>query len=300
MRIVVALGGNALSPANRPFDIDVQRARIRTTADHIAALCRTHEVVVTHGNGPQVGHLASLALPGRAPPAFPLDIVNAATDALIGYEIERALRSTVPDLPTATLLTMVEIDPADPAFTLPSKPIGPVYPTHRRTALERRRGWVLQTVPGGVRRVVASPQPIRILEAAAVGALLDSGHLVIACGGGGIPVVRDGSGLQGADAVIDKDRVSAMLAREIGADALLLLTDVDGIYRDWPAPMTERIGEIDAATLAGLRFDAGSMGPKAEAACAFARTGRGFAAIGRLDDLPRLAEGRAGTIVAGT
>jgi len=300
VRIVVALGGNALSPANEPFDIDVQRVRIRATAAHIAALCGTHEIVVTHGSGPQVGHLASLALPRQTPPAFPLDILDAATDALIGYEIERALRSAAPEIATATLLTMVEIDPADPAFARPSKPIGPVYPAERAAELERVHGWTLHAVPGGVRRVVASPQPRRILEVPAVHALLDSNHLVIACGGGGIPVRRDGSELTGAEAVIDKDRVSAMLARDIDADALLLLTDVDGVYRDWPAPMADRIDRIDSTALAGQHFDVGSMGPKVEAACTFAHTGTGFAAIGRLDDLPRLAEGRAGTIVAGT
>lgn len=299
MRIVIALGGNALSPANQPFDIAVQSARIRSTAACIAAMRDDHQIVVTHGSGPQVGYVAGLAAPGNTPPAFPLDIIDAETDALIGYEIERMLRSAAPDLPTATLLTLVEIDPADAAIAHPTKPIGAIYPAEQKDALERERGWILQPVPGGVRRVVASPQPQTILEITAVRALLDAGHLVIACGGGGIPVARDKTGLVGVEAVIDKDRVSALLAREIDADALLLLTDIDGIYRDWPAPLADRIADITPTELDALTFDAGSMGPKAEAACSFVRSGKGFAAIGGLDELTQMLARRAGTIVAG-
>ena len=299
MRLVVALGGNALSPAGAPFDLAAMRERIRVTATRIAALHGDHDIVVTHGSGPQVGHVAGLAAPGRTPPAFSLDIVDAETDALIGYEIERALRGADPDLPVATLLTLVEVDPADPAFARPTKPIGPVYPADRQDELRRRPGWVLRPAPGGVRRVVASPPPLRILETNAVRCLLDAGHLVIAAGGGGIPVSRDAAGLSGVEAVIDKDRVSALLATDIAADALLLLTDVDGVYRDWPGPQAARIGTIDATTLAMLRFDAGSMGPKVQAACAFARAGPGFAAIGRLDDLPLLLARQRGTIITG-
>ena len=297
MKIVIALGGNALCPADAPFDFAVQRTRIRSTAKRIAALRDAHEIVVTHGSGPQVGFVAGLAVPGETPPAFPLDVVDAETDALIGYEVERALRSAAPDRPVATLLTLVEVDPADAAFAHPTKPIGPVYPAGQHAALQRERGWVLHPVPGGVRRVVASPRPQRILETAAVRALLDAGHLVIACGGGGVPVARDADGLTGVEAVIDKDRVSALLACDIDADALLLLTDVDGVYRDWPEPRRDRIGRIDATQLAALAFDAGSMGPKVEAACAFATAGHGFAAIGALDELPQLLAGEAGTIV---
>ncbi len=297
MRLVIALGGNALSPARAPFDIDAQRHLIRDTARHIAALCGEHRIVVTHGSGPQVGYVAGLAAPGETPPAFPLDIVDAETDALIGYEIERELRARAPDLPTATLLTMIEVDADDPAFAAPDKPIGPVYPASRQVELQRAHGWMLHPVPGGVRRVVASPRPKRILEVAAVRALLDAGHLVIACGGGGIPVIREGTDLRGAEAVIDKDRASALLAREIAADALLLLTDVDGVYRDWPEPMTDRVAETNPASLGTLRLAAGSMGPKAEAACDFVRHSGTFAAIGRLDDLPRLVARQAGTIV---
>ena len=297
MRVVIALGGNALSAAGAPFDLASMRARIRATAARIAALHGDHAIVVTHGSGPQVGHVAGLAAPGQAPPAFPLDIVDAETDALIGYEIERALRGVAPDLPVATLLTLVEVDPADPAFAQPTKPIGPVYPADRQAELQRRPDWVLQPAPGGVRRVVASPPPLRILGTDAVRCLLAAGHLVIAAGGGGIPVARDASGLAGVEAVIDKDRVSALLACDLAADALLLLTDVDGVYRNWPDSRAERIGAIDAAALAALRFDAGSMGPKVEAACTFARAGAGFAAIGRLDDLPLILARRAGTIV---
>jgi carbamate kinase len=297
VRLVVALGGNALSPPGAPFDIDAQRRTIRDTAERIVALEGAHEIVVTHGSGPQVGFVAGLAEPGATPPAFPLDVIDAETDALIGYEIERELRAAAPDLATATLLTMVEVDPADPGFARPDKPIGPVYPASRHGELQREFGRMLREVPGGVRRVVASPRPRRILEIGAVRALLDAGHLVIACGGGGIPVIRDGTALRGAEAVIDKDRVSALLAREIAADALLLLTDVDGVYRDWPAPMTDRIAEIGAAELGAMTLAPGSMAPKAEAACDFARHGAGFAAIGRLADLPRLVDRQAGTIV---
>ncbi|MEK9661525.1 MAG: carbamate kinase [Alphaproteobacteria bacterium] len=297
MRLVIALGGNALSPADAPFDLAVQRERIRATAANIAALRDAHEIVVTHGSGPQVGFVAGLAAPGAAPPAFPLDIVDAETDALIGYEIERALRGARPDMPVATLLTLIEVDPADPAFAKPTKPIGPVYPAAQHADLQRAHGWALHQVPGGVRRVVASPRPRRILEIPAVRALLDCGHLVIACGGGGIPVAPGEDGLAGIEAVIDKDHASALLAAEIGADALLLATDIDGVYRDWPEPCRDRIDAIDADTLAAMPLAAGSMGPKVAAACDFVRAGTGFAAIGRLEDLPALLAREAGTIV---
>lgn len=297
MRLVIALGGNALSPAGEPFDLSVQREKIAATAARIAALRSDHEIVVTHGSGPQVGFIASLAAPGGATPTFPLDIVDAETDALIGYEIERALRNADPAMAVATLLTLIEIDPADPAFTHPDKPIGPVYPASERARLQAAHGWALHAVPGGVRRVVASPRPRKILELAAVRALLDSDHLVIACGGGGIPVAPGENGLAGIEAVIDKDHASALLATGIGADALLLLTDIDSVYRDWPEPLRDRIGAIDADTLADMPFAAGSMGPKVAAACDFARAGHGFAAIGSLDDLPALLARQAGTVV---
>jgi carbamate kinase len=293
MRIVLALGGNALLRPGEAPGVAAQRANLRRAAGAIAALARTHDVVLTHGNGPQIGWLA---LQGDAQPD-PLDVLGAESEALIGYLIEQELAPLLPGREIATLVTLVEVDAADPAFRAPTKPIGPRYDEANARRIERERGWALAAVDGGFRRVVPSPEPRAIRELGVIRRLVEAGVLVVCAGGGGVPVVATEAGtLRGVEAVIDEDLTAALLAEALGADALLLLTDVDAVYEDWPS----RSHPIRCATPAALRahcFAAGSMGPKVEAACRFAeRTGR-VAAIGALDDAERLLEGAAGTRV---
>lgn len=298
MRIVVALGGNALLRPGEPPEVEVQRANLRGAARSIAALARSHDVVLTHGNGPQVGWLALQAEALRAAHPDPLDVLGAETEASIGYLIEQELAPLLPEREIATLVTLVEVDARDPAFAAPTKPIGPRYDEARARALARERGWSVAPVAGGFRRVVPSPEPRRIREIGVIRRLVGARVVVVCAGGGGIPVVVTQAGaLRGVEAVIDKDRTAALLAEEIGADALLLLTDVDAVYDDWPQPCERPIRRATPAELRARSFAPGSMRPKIEAACRFAeRTGR-VAAIGALDAAARLLDGTAGTLV---
>lgn len=297
MRVVVALGGNALLRRGEPASLDIQRRRLSEAAEVIAALCRSHEVILTHGNGPQIGYLALAAgaVPGVPPDA--LDVLGAQSEGLIGYLIEQELGNRLPGRDLATLLTQLVVDAADPAFANPSKPIGPVYPAQEAEHLARIFGWTLVEEGKGKRRVVASPEPQRIVEIAAIRHLVAAGVVVICAGGGGIPVVeRDGS-LHGVAAVIDKDLAAALLALEVKAAALLLLTDVDAVYRDFGSPAATPLREADIAALRSMRLPPGSMGPKVEAACRFVEGGGALAAIGCLNDAERLLAGTAGTRV---
>jgi len=299
LRIVIALGGNALlRPGERP-EADVQRRNLRAAATSLAALAREHEVVLTHGNGPQIGWLAlrAEAATGAGRPD-PLDVLGAESEALIGYLIEQELAPLLPGRELATLLTQVEVDPRDPAFAAPTKPIGPVYTEPRARALAAERGYSIAPVSGGFRRVVASPEPVRIRELGVIRRLVDARVIVICAGGGGIPVVATEAGaLRGVEAVIDKDLTSALLAAELAAHALLLLTDVAAIFEDWPAPAERPIRRITASALRARALPAGSMGPKAEAACRFVERAGGRAAIGALADAARVLSGSAGTTV---
>ena len=293
---MIALGGNALQRRGEPADLDHQRRNLDVAADGVAEVAQAHEVVVTHGNGPQVGWLAMQT--GLAGGAYPLDLLDAGSEGMIGYLLEQALGNRLPGRRIAALLTRVEVDPADPAFARPDKPIGPVLSAERARELESRHGWSLAPEGGGRRRRVASPKPRRILELPAIASLLEAGFLTICAGGGGIPVVARPDGtLAGVEAVIDKDRAAALLARELRADALLLLTDVDAVYRDWGTPRAAPIGRTTPAELEAQRFAPGSMAPKVEAACAFIRAGGRLAGIGRLEDAPALLADRAGTRV---
>ena len=297
MLVVIALGGNALlRPGERP-EVEIQRENLRAAAAAIAGIARRHSIVVTHGNGPQVGWLALQAEAAAGRPD-PLDVLGAESEALIGYLIEQELAPLLPGRELATLLTQVEVDPGDPAFARPTKPIGPLYAEARARALAAERGWQVAAVPGGFRRVVASPEPRRIRELNVIRRLVGAGVIVICAGGGGIPVAPTGAGaLRGIEAVIDKDLTSALLAAELGADALLLLTDVDAIYADWPAPAQRPIRHATPAELRARQLPAGSMGPKAEAACRFVERTGGLAAIGALADAARVLAGDAGTTV---
>ncbi|MFL4471109.1 carbamate kinase [Tateyamaria armeniaca] len=297
MRIVVALGGNALSKRGETLTAEGQRASIRIAAQSLAHLLEAgHEVVITHGNGPQVGYLALQSGP------FPLDVLGAETDGMIGYVLQQELDNAyAPDAHYATLLTQIEVDADDPAFLAPTKFIGPVYTEADAAKLSAERGWTIGQDGAHFRRTVPSPRPKRILELDVINLLLDQNVIVICAGGGGIPVVQKPDGTMiGVEAVIDKDHASGFLAHALNADAFLMLTDVEGVFDDWGTPEQSLIRHATPDELTTKSFPAGSMGPKVEAACNFARSGGRFAAIGRLADCMALVQGTTGTRVSET
>jgi carbamate kinase len=299
MRILVALGGNALLRRGEEMTAENQRRNVRIAAEALAPLGREHELVITHGNGPQVGLLALQSAAYEQASAFPLDVLGAQTDGMIGYMIEQELGNLLPfEQPFATILSMVEVDPDDPAFTNPSKPIGPVYTEEESKRLAAEKGWAMAADGDGFRRVVASPLPKRIFQIRPVKWLLEKGCIVICAGGGGIPTMyAPGRRLQGIDAVVDKDRASSLMARELDVDFFIMATDAGAVYLDWGKPTQRAIRRASPEGLAAFPFAAGSMGPKVEAAIEFAeRTGK-TAAIGALADVTRIARGEAGTLV---
>jgi carbamate kinase len=296
MRIVLALGGNALLRRGEPMTAAVQAANVRRAAESIAPLVAGgHQIAVTHGNGPQIGLLALQDAASGG--SHPLDVLGAETDGMIGYLLERELATLLPpeDL-LATVLTQIRVDADDPAFARPTKPIGPVYDEATARALAAKGGWAIAPDGNGFRRVVPSPQPVAILSARVIEMLMDLGVTVICAGGGGIPVVESETGaLSGAEAVIDKDFASALLARQLGADLLLLLTDVDAVYEGWGTEAAAPVRRLAASGADLASFPAGSMRPKVEAAIDFVMlTGR-QAAIGRLADVAAILAGTAGT-----
>jgi carbamate kinase len=299
MLVVLALGGNALLRRGEPMDVDVQRANVKLAAEAVAAVARDHRVVVTHGNGPQVGLLAlqNESAVGDVP-AYPLDVLDAESEGMVGYLLEQELGRHLPRSRLATLLTQVVVSPGDPAFQNPTKPVGPVYDEAEARRLARERGWTVAPDGGSWRRVVPSPAPRRIVEIETIKILVDHGVTVTCVGGGGIPVVPDGTGgLRGVEAVIDKDLAAAVLATALRADALLLLTDVDGVHRHWPADGAEPIRDATVRELRSLRLARGSMQPKVDAVCRFVEAGGGLGAIGALEDAPAILRGQAGTVV---
>ena len=298
-RLVVALGGNALLRRGEPLTAEIQRRRAGEAMGLVAELAGADDVVLTHGNGPQVGLLALQASAYTDVPPYPLDVLGAESEGMIGYVLEQELQNRLPGRSAATILTQVVVDADDAAFAAPSKPIGPVYTEEEARRLERERGWSVAPDGGHFRRVVPSPLPLRIVELAAIRMLVDAGAIVVCTGGGGIPVVLDGGGtLHGVEAVIDKDLAAELLARSLDADFLLMLTDVDAVMRDWGTPDEAPIGRTTPAELRTLRFAPGSMGPKVEAACRFVEATGGTAAIGSLEDAVRIVAGEAGTTVA--
>jgi carbamate kinase len=300
MRIVIALGGNALLRRGEPLSADNQRENVRTACSQIARISPGNELVIAHGNGPQVGLLALQGAAYTDVPVYPLDVLGAETEGMIGYIIEQELGNLLPfEVPFATLLTQVEVDAADPAFTNPSKPIGPVYSREEAERLASEKGWHIAADGDRFRRVVPSPRPKRIFEIRPIRWLLEKGSVVICAGGGGIPTVYDQNGhLQGVEAVIDKDLCSALLAEQLEADLLVIATDVDGVYLDWGTPQQRRINEAHPDQLELLGFAAGSMGPKVQAACEFARNTGKAAVIGSLADIEAIVQGRAGSRVS--
>ena len=308
MRIVVALGGNALLRRGEPLTAEVQRRNLHAAAGALAQLARAHSIVVTHGNGPQVGLLAlqSGAMAGLEP--LPLDVLGAETQGMIGYMIEDELRDELAgEFEVATLLTQVVVSEDDPAFAAPAKPVGPAYREADARRLAGVHGWSIAPDGEHWRRVVPSPEPRRVLELQPVRLLLEAGVVVICAGGGGVPVVADaGCGWRGVEAVVDKDLTSALLASELDADALLLLTDVDAVYEGWGTDEARPIRSTTAARLRRSSFAPGSMGPKVEAACRFVEAGSPsagsparVACIGALADASKLLRGDAGTRIVG-
>ncbi len=300
MLVVIALGGNALLRRGEPLEADVQRRNLLTAVSKaIAPIACRHQVVVTHGNGPQVGLLALQAAAYKDVRPYPLDVLGAESEGMIGYLIEQTLSSELPGREIATLLTQVEVDPADPAFRNPTKPIGPVYDDMEAGRLAARTTWTWVRDGRGFRRAVPSPEPQRIREINAIKLLVRAGTLVICAGGGGIPVTVGADGaLRGVEAVIDKDLSAALLSEELDADVLLLLTDVPAVWTRWPPGEGVPIGRTTPAALRALTFDPGSIGPKVAAACRFAsRTGR-TAGIGAIEQAEEMLAGNAGTIVA--
>jgi carbamate kinase len=297
--MVIALGGNALLRRGQPMTAENQRANVRAACERIAEVVDGHEVVIAHGNGPQVGLLALQAAAYVDVPAYPLDVLGAQTEAMIGYVIEQELGNLLPDeQPLATVLTMVEVDRDDPAFSHPTKPIGPVYPRDHAVVLAADAGWSIAPDGDGFRRVVPSPKPRRIFEIRPIRQLIEQGTIVVCAGGGGIPTMFDEHGdLHGVEAVVDKDATSAMLAEELDADLLVIATDVDGVYVDWGSPQARRLEHTTPDELGTLGLAEGSMGPKVEAAARFVRDTGKRAVIGSLDDLGALVAGEAGTRV---
>ena len=299
MLVVAALGGNALLQRGQPLTAQVQRENVKVAARALAEIVRAgHQLVITHGNGPQVGLLAlqnDAYTPGES---YPLDVLGAQTAGMIGYLVEQELGNVLQhSCPIVTLLTQVLVDSNDPAFTAPTKYIGPVYTQEEAEQRAAKSGWQIAQDGDKWRRVVASPQPLAIPNIEVIKSLVGHGTVVVCNGGGGIPTVRlaDNS-LQGVEAVIDKDLSSAFLAKELGADALLLLTDVESVYQDFGTPQAKALRRLTVAEGDIMKVPAGSMGPKIRAASNFAASG-GFSAIGRLSDALALLSGEAGTHV---
>ena len=299
MRILVALGGNALLRRGEAMTAENQRRNVRVAAEALAPLAREHALVISHGNGPQVGLLALQGAAYLPVEAYPLDVLGAQTEGMIGYMIEQELGNILPfEQPFATILSMVEVDPDDPAFQNPTKPIGPLYTEDEARRLQEKKGWTMAPDGDRFRRVVPSPIPKRIFQIRPVKWLLEKGCIVICAGGGGIPTMYGPHRkLYGAEAVVDKDRAGALLARELEADLFIMATDADAIYLDWGKPSQRRIRRVHPEELGKHGFASGSMGPKVEAAIDFVtRTGK-TAAVGALADLERIARGEAGTLV---
>jgi carbamate kinase len=302
VRIVVALGGNALLKRGEPMTAEAQRRNVKTAADALAPIAGEHQLLISHGNGPQVGLLALQGAAYKPDEAYPLDVLGAETEGMIGYMIEQELGNLLPfEVPFATLLTMVEVDPDDPGFKNPTKFVGPVYEKADADRIAGEKGWVVKQDGAKWRRVVPSPEPKRIFELRPIKWLLEKGVIVIAAGGGGIPTMYQPGAdrkLVGVEAVIDKDFCSELLAREVEADLFVMATDADAVFDGWGTPDAKAIHRASPDAIGAYRFPAGSMGPKVDAACRFARATGKTAAIGSLADLPGIVRGEKGTLIA--
>ena len=299
MRIVVALGGNALLRRGDKPDADIQIANVQLAAAQLAKLANEHELIITHGNGPQVGVLAlESANDERLSRAYPLDTLGAETQGMIGYWLLQAMQNALPGRQVATMVCQTLVLSGDPAFANPTKFVGEVYDEETAKRIARERGWVVKADGEHFRRVVGSPAPQRVIETRLIRNLVNSGAVVICAGGGGVPVIRNEKGqLQGAEAVIDKDLTAAVLAEDLEADALIILTDVDGVYEGYGTAQARMVKRATPMRLREMGLPAGSMGPKVEAACRFVELTGDMAAIGRLEDALDIIAGHSGTIV---
>ncbi len=296
-RVVLALGGNALLRRGESIQGGSQERNVDRASEVIAGVATDREIALVHGSGPQVGLLAMRAAADPSGRPEPLDVLSAEIEGTMGYMLQRSLRSRMPDRSVVTLLTQVVVDPEDPAFSNPTKPIGPTYDRVHAERLATANGWTMGPDGAGWRRLVSSPAPRRVLELDAIGHLLDNGHVVVCAGGGGLPVVEDAAGrLTGIEAVVDKDHAASLIALGVDADALVLLTDARAIYRDWPTAQ-DPIEEITVSELRALELPAGSMLPKATAAASFVEATGKFAVIGSMEEVGALMEGSAGTRV---
>ncbi len=311
MRVVVALGGNALQKRGEAMTVENQRENVRIACQALAPVAMEHELVVSHGNGPQVGLLSLQASSYNDESSYPFDVLGAQTEGMIGYFIEQELGNLLPfEKPLGTLLTMTEVDANDPAMKDPTKFVGPVYTKEEADSLAAEKGWTVKQDGDVWRRVVPSPKPQRIFQIRPIKWLLDKGAVVVCTGGGGIPTMYlDEEGLEGpydfnprtlvgVEAVIDKDWSTAVLAKDLEADMLIIATDAPAVALDWGTPQQRNISEATPDQIEGYDFPAGSMGPKVEAAADFARSRPGaVAVIGALVDLPKIISGEAGTRV---
>jgi carbamate kinase len=299
--VVVALGGNALLKRSEPMTASAQRANVRIACKALAPLAEEYNLVIAHGNGPQVGLLALQAAAYTDVEPYPLDVLGAQTQGMIAYMVEQELGNVLPfEHPIATVLTMVEVDPHDPAFDDPSKFVGPVYTEAGANELAAQKGWVFKKDGMAWRRVVASPEPKHVFELQPIRWLMEKGTVVICTGGGGIPTVYSPDGtrtLVGIEAVIDKDYAAELLAEKLGADVFIMATDAEGVFTDWGTPEQELLGCVTPEELAQYEFPPGSMGPKVKAAARFVNATGKRAAIGRLEDITRIARGEVGTNV---
>jgi carbamate kinase len=296
-KLVIALGGNALLQRGETLSAENQQRSIQLFASMVSGLARDYQLVIVHGNGPQVGLLALQNAAYKDSPAWPLDVLVAESQGMIGFAITEGLSQYADAPPVTTLLTRVEVDPQDAAFSAPGKYIGPVYPADQKTALEQQHGWQVKADGEYVRRVVPSPTPLKILDSDAIKTLMEAGHLVICCGGGGIPVVAQQNGFKGIEAVIDKDLTAAVLAQSIDADYLLILTDADAVYQDWGTPQARAIRHATVEELAPFAAPDGAMGPKAAAVIQFVKQTGKPAFIGALKDAPYVLTGEKGTCI---
>jgi carbamate kinase len=300
MKVVVALGGNALLRRGQVLNAENQRENIRRAAQQLAAVHANHQLIIAHGNGPQVGLLALMDAAYKAADPYPLDVLGAETVGMIGYMIEQELGNIIPaNDHIVTILTQVVVDPGDSAFARPTKPVGPIYERAEAERLQKEKKWSVAPDGEYFRRVVPSPKPQRIIEIDAIRLLVDEGIVVICAGGGGIPTAYNDEGkLYGVEAVIDKDFASELLARDLGADMFIMLTDTAGVYTGYGTPEERMIRAAHPDELEKLPFESGSMGPKVAAACHYARHTGNVSVIGRLSQLSGIMDGKAGTRIS--
>lgn len=298
MKIVIALGGNALLKRGEPLTLDAQKANIEKACQAIAKIAEKHQVILTHGNGPQVGLLALQAAAFKDTENFSFDILGAESEGMIGYMLEQQLMNYLPQHKLAVLLTQVEVNSDDPAFKKPTKFIGPVYtPAQAEQISAAHPSWAMAADGAHLRRVIASPEPLKILEISTIRLLVEAKVLVICCGGGGIPVINRDGFYQGVEAVIDKDAAAALLAEQLQADCLLMLTDVNAVMKNWGTPQAEPIARIPAAEIDIESFAPGSMAPKIKAAARFVKSTGKTAYIGALENAPQILQGQSGTAI---